>query len=106
MARTTRSTASVQEKDKSVETTTTAVLPPSRIKSKSKKRKRDSAVEHEDQPATKTVRHDTSVDEDQQEDKDNVDSTYVPPLPTSADAPLDPLNAQQILDILEMHVFY
>jgi hypothetical protein len=103
MARTTRSTATVQEKDKSVETTT-SVLPPSRTKSKSKKRKRDSVAEYEDQPVTKALRHDTGVDEDEQEEKPDLDGIYPQPLPVSADAFLDPPNAQQILDILEMCV--
>lgn len=89
MARTTRSSATVQEKDKSSDKN--QEIPPT-TKLKNKKRKRDSAVEHEDQPVNKLPRQDRD---------DELSSVDVPPTP---DTLLDPTNAQQILDILEMYV--
>lgn len=91
MARTTRSSATVTEKDKSSEKPQ-EIPPTTKLKNKNKKRKRDSAAEHDDQPATKLPRQDRD---------DELSSVDVSPSP---DTLLDPANATQILDILEMYV--
>ena len=81
---------------------------PSKPKSPTRKRKRESLAHPEDQPATKQPRNGdiTNIhtgDEQTKPPTDSVNHTSLHPKGTG-DLPLDPHIAQQILDILEMSV--
>ncbi|KAI0961100.1 hypothetical protein AcV7_000293 [Taiwanofungus camphoratus] len=89
MARATRSTV-LQEKDKSVDTT------PATRKSGSKKRKRTSIAENGDQPAAKQLRTDGSQEPDEHLEDPSRER------PGSGDVPIQPSDAEKILEVLEM----
>lgn len=91
MARATRSTV-LQEKDKSVDTT------PATRKSGSKKRKRTSIAENGDQPAAKQLRTDGSQEPDEHLEDPSRER------PGSGDVPIQPSDAEKILEVLEMCV--
>ena len=99
MARTTRSTATTQpDKDKLSPASDDALSTSLSKNKKSKKRKRDSVNEHEDQPATKLPRQEEDIShspksEDLQSPPPIISETY-----------LDSDLAQQILETLEMYV--
>ena len=81
---------------------------PSKPKSPTRKRKRESLAHPEDQPATKQPRNGDVTDshtgnEQTKPPSDSPNHTSVHPNGTG-DLPLDPHIAQQILDILEMSV--
>ena len=101
MARTTRSTTQHQEQE------LVAPLPP-RTKHASKKRKRNSLQDNDEQPATKQLRTDQSIsikDEQDTQESHTLNSLTTPPqLQNAGDVPIDPVEAQKILDILEMFV--
>ncbi|CCL98399.1 uncharacterized protein FIBRA_00394 [Fibroporia radiculosa] len=67
-------------------------------KAGSKKRKRNSTAEHDEQPAAKQARTDDSQEPEEQQPTD----TKVPDLLGSGDVPIDPSDAQKVLDVLEM----
>ena len=103
MARATRSTVAQVEKDKQGDSPSTA----SRGKAASKKRKRSSIAENDDQPATKQLRSgDVSIKEEtaSQEPEDKLREDTLPTLQIAGDVPIDAADAQKILDILEMCV--
>lgn len=100
MARATRSSATQlhNEKDKLPD-------PPSaRTKSSTKKRKRTSIADNNDHPPQKQLRSDTTIKEENQPDidDDNPTTSKVHNLPLAADVPIDPSDAQQILDIVAL----
>lgn len=99
MARATRSTTA-QEKEKVVET-----APPAR-KAASKKRKRTSIAEQPDQPAAKVVRTEDSVKEEDAADVQELqqEETAEAELPSSGDVPIQPEDAEKILEVLETYV--
>lgn len=108
MARTTRSATQHQEKDSKDQ-------PTPRNKAASKKRKRTSLAENEDQPATKQLRSDidgaSSIKEEEgSQEPENAASgsslkdTTSPQLPHAGQVPIKSSDAQKILDILEMYV--
>lgn len=102
MARATRSTVA-QEKDKQGDNSSSA----SRGKAASKKRKRSSIAENDDQPATKQLRSgDVTIKEEaaSQEPEDKLRQVVLPQLQITGDVPIDAGDAQKILDILEMCV--
>ena len=81
---------------------------PSKPKSPTRKRKRESLAHPEDQPATKQPRNGDVTDSHTSDEQtkppdDSANHTSVHPKGTG-DHPLDPHIAQQILDILEMSV--
>ncbi|KAL6300249.1 hypothetical protein BKA93DRAFT_740856 [Sparassis latifolia] len=94
MARATRSTAQL-EKDKPAD-----VGPPAR-KTGSKKRKRTSLADSGDQPAAKQVRTDIK-EEGSQEPEEHPPNAKPVQLPGSGDVPIEPSDAEKILDVLEM----
>ena len=102
MARTTRSTATTAttqpDKDKLSPTSDDAQSTPPSKNKKSKKRKRDSVIEHEDQPVTKLPR--------QEEDTSHSPKTedLQSPPPIISETYLDSDLAHQILETLEMYV--
>jgi len=102
MARTTRSTATTAttqpDKDKLLLANDDAQSASLSKNKKSKKRKRDSVIEHEDQPAAKLPRQD--------EDTPHSSKTEDPqsPSPTISETYLDSDLAHQILETLEMYV--
>ena len=102
MARTTRSTATTattqQDKDKLPPANDDAQSPPLSKNKKSKKRKRDSVIEHEDQPATKLPRQ----DEDTPRSPRTEDLQSPPPI--ISETYLDSDLAHQILETLEVYV--
>jgi hypothetical protein len=106
MARATRSSAQQgQEIDKQSEYSTTATP---RGKAVSKKRKRTSIAENDDQPALKQLRSgDVAVKEEGsgQEPDSIPDTDKLPELQNAGDVSIDDGDAQKILDILEMCVF-
>lgn len=101
MARATRSSATQLhgEKDKLVD-------PPAstRTKPSTKKRKRTSLADNDDHPPPKQLRADTAIKEESQLDidGDNTSSSKLQNLPLAADVPIDPSDAQQILNILAL----
>ena len=102
MARATRSSAQqVQETDKQSDSG-------SRGKAASKKRKRTSIAENNDQPAANQLRSgDVSIKEEggSQEPEGISSVDKLPELQNAGDVPIDDGDAQKILDILEMCVF-
>jgi hypothetical protein len=99
MARTTRSTVTTQpDKDKLSPASDDAPSTSLSKNKKSKKRKRDSVNEHEDQPATKLPRQ----EEDTSHSPKSEDLQSPPPIIT--ETYLDSDLAQQILETLEMYV--
>lgn len=103
MARATRSTVA-QEKDKLGDSSSAA----SRGKAASKKRKRTSIVENDDQPAAKQLRSDITIKEEtaSQEPEDKLMEDTFPTLQMAGDVAIDSEDAQKILDILEMCVYF
>lgn len=101
MARATRSSVA-QEKDKQGDNSSVT----SRGKVASKKRKRSSITENDDQPATKQLRSGdvTIKEETSQEPEDKLREDAFPALQNAGDVPVDAADAQKILDILEMYV--
>jgi hypothetical protein len=102
MARATRSSAQQgQETEKQIESATP------RGKPASKKRKRTSIAENDDQPATKQLRSgDVSIKEEGGgQGLDGIPGVdKLPDLQNAGDVPIDDADAQKILDILEMWV--
>lgn len=102
MARTTRSTATTAttqpDKDKLPPASDDAHSTPLSKNKQSKKRKRDSVIEHEDQPATKLPRQ----DEDTPHSPKTEDLQSPPPV--ISETYLDSNLAHQILETLEMCV--
>jgi len=102
MARATRSTTQQQEKEKEKHSDPAVVVP--RAKLVSKKRKRASISNDEDQPSSKQLRTDwdmkveTSSEPDQTLSKEDMS----PHLPYAGDMSIDPADSQKILDVLEM----
>ena len=100
MARTTRSTATTAtthpDKDKLPPAGDDAQSTTSKNK-KSKKRKRDSVIEHEDQPATKLARQDEDIPP-----SPKTEDLQSPP-PIISETYLDSDLAHQILETLEMY---
>jgi len=96
MARTTRSAAQQQDKDKHQD----PVLA-QRAKPTTKKRKRVSLPD-EDQPAPKQHRGENGIKEESTDDK--FSKPKFPELDYVANVPLDPIFAQKVLEILEMFV--
>ncbi|EIW86379.1 hypothetical protein CONPUDRAFT_140961 [Coniophora puteana RWD-64-598 SS2] len=102
MARATRSTTNQQEKDK---------LPTTRpTKQTNKKRKRTSLPTDEDQPASKQPKSENGIKSEQAQDPEEPtpapepESDQKPALSSisfAGDDPIDPLDAQKILDVLE-----
>lgn len=88
MARATRSSA---DKGKQQD------VAPTIRKAGSKKRKRNPTAEHDEQPAPKQARTD-----DNQESEEQPTDIKVPDLLGSGDVPIDPSDAQKVLDVLEM----
>jgi hypothetical protein len=101
MARATRSSAQQgQETEKQIDSATP------RGKAGSKKRKRTSIAENDDQPAVKQPRsNDVSIKEGSQELDGIPAANKLPELQNAGDLPIDDADAQKILDILEMWVF-
>jgi hypothetical protein len=103
MARATRSSAQQgQETEKQIDSATP------RGKAGSKKRKRTSIAENDDQPAAKQLRSsDVSIKEEggSQELNGIPTADKLPELQNAGDVPIDDADAQKILDILEMWVF-
>ncbi|KIJ68773.1 hypothetical protein HYDPIDRAFT_173418 [Hydnomerulius pinastri MD-312] len=98
MARTTRSAAHNQEKDKQPDPTTSG-----RAKSSTKKRKRTSLTADDDQPAQKQIRSENSIKEEHgQDDDQKFDKGKLPELELAGDVPIDPSDAQKVLDILQL----
>ncbi|KAH7883926.1 hypothetical protein F5I97DRAFT_1617696 [Phlebopus sp. FC_14] len=98
MARTTRSAAQLQEKDKQPDSTTTG-----RGKSATKKRKRSSLADTDDQPRPKQHRSENGIKEEQQlDDQEKFTKIKLPQLELSGDVPISPSDAQKILEILEL----
>ena len=97
MARTTRS-ATTQEKEKTINH-----AQPAR-KGAPRKRKRSSLSEPADQPATKQSRVDGDVKEEAPPDPDEPQPAEPahPEPPSSGDVPIQPDDAEKILEILEM----
>jgi hypothetical protein len=80
----------------------------SRAKAASKKRKRTSIADIEDQPATKQLRNgdfDIKEEGSSQEPEGIPPMDKLPELQNAADAPINDADAQKILDILEMCFF-
>jgi len=104
MARATRSsTQQGQETDKQSDSAMAAT----RGKAASKKRKRTSIAENNDQPAAKQLRSgDISIKEEGgSQEPDSISSANkLPDLQNAGDVPIDDNDAQKILDILEMCV--
>jgi hypothetical protein len=105
MARATRSITQQQEKEK--EKLSSDIAPSAHtLKPKpatTKKRKRNSVPDNDVQPATKQLRIDLTIkDEDSQEPEGML--TKLPHLQEAGDVPIDSVNAQKILEILEMSV--
>lgn len=99
MARTTRSTATTQpDKDKLSPASDDAQSTSFSKNKKSKKRKRDSVNEHEDQPATKLPRQEEDISH-----SPKTEDLQSPP-PIISETYLDSDLAQQILETLEMYV--
>lgn len=98
MARATRSTTA-HEKEKPAE------APPLARKAASKKRKRPSAAgDPSDQPASKLARTDDAVKEEDVQDMEEIPAEEAKPeLPSSGDVPLQPEDAEKILEVLEMY---
>jgi hypothetical protein len=102
MARATRSTAQHHEKEKEKHPDNTpATL---RNKPASKKRKRGSILDNGDQPAVKQLRTDATVKAEDSLEPESFADTKIPQLQNAGDVPIDPTDAQKILDILEMYV--
>ncbi|KAH7914449.1 hypothetical protein BJ138DRAFT_1079332 [Hygrophoropsis aurantiaca] len=98
MARATRSATHHQEKDKQIDQ---AANP--RGKASTKKRKRTSLAETDEQPATKQLRAENGLKQEGTPDSEEpLSKIKVPDLEPVADVPIDPLDAQKILDILEL----
>jgi hypothetical protein len=106
MARATRSSAQqAQESDKQSEY---SIAASPRGKAPSKKRKRTSIAENDDQPPPKQLRSgDVAIKEEEggQEPKGVPEMDRLPELQNSGDVPINDGDAQKILDILEMCVF-
>ncbi|KDQ54889.1 hypothetical protein JAAARDRAFT_38005 [Jaapia argillacea MUCL 33604] len=105
MARATRSTVQQQEREKP--TDPVPLPPPPRIKAGSKKRKRLSNVngDVDGQPAAKQLKGDAAVKEEQVAEGDMaeaLDENSELELQSAGDLPLNPPDAEKILDILEM----
>jgi hypothetical protein len=104
MARTTRSTATTTatqpDKDNLSPVSDDAQSTSLSKNKKSKKRKRDSVIEHEDQPATKLPRQEEDIAR-----SPKTEDLQSPP-PTTPETYLDSDLAHQILETLEMHVNY
>ncbi|KIK99899.1 hypothetical protein PAXRUDRAFT_822265 [Paxillus rubicundulus Ve08.2h10] len=97
MARATRSATQHHEKDRQPDPSTSA-----RGKSSTKKRKRASLADNDDQPAQKQLRTESAIkEENPQDDDDKFNKRKLPELELAGDVPIDPLDAQKILDILE-----
>lgn len=92
MARTTRSNAN-QPSEKSV------AVPPPKAKPAGKKRKRVSAIDPDELPASKQQRTAAAVKD---EASPPPDDDQLPQLPLAADVPVHPDDARRILDVLEM----
>ncbi|KAF8845437.1 hypothetical protein BDN67DRAFT_1065294 [Paxillus ammoniavirescens] len=98
MARATRSATQHHEKDKQPDPSTSA-----RGKSSTKKRKRTSLADNDDQPAQKQLRTENAIkEENPQDDDDKFNKRKPPELELAGDVPIDPSDAQKILDILEL----
>lgn len=107
MARATRSTTQNQEKEKDKQTdSASATALPLRPKATSKKRKRTSIPESDDQPAAKQSRTDVAIkDEGSPEPEGQLQKEHTSAqLQNAGEVPIDPVDAQKILDILEMCV--
>lgn len=101
MARATRSSATHlhSEKDKLTD------LPSStRTKTFTKKRKRTSIQDNDDHPPPKQLRSDSAIKQENHldTDDDNPARSKLQNLQLTADVPIDPSDAQQILDILTL----
>jgi hypothetical protein len=98
MARATRSATQHHEKDKQPDPSTS-----SRGKSSTKKRKRTSLADNDDQPTQKQLRTENAIkEENPQDDDDKFNKRKLPELEFAGDVPIDPSDAQKILDILEL----
>lgn len=110
MARATRSSAA-HEKDKQTEpTATTAVVSARGKAAASKKRKRTSIADGDDQPASKQLRSgDVSIKEEggaSLEPEEQPGAEKLADLQHVGDVPINDNDAQKILDILEMCVYF
>ncbi|KAH7929363.1 hypothetical protein BV22DRAFT_1057123 [Leucogyrophana mollusca] len=98
MARATRSATQHQEKDKQPDQVSAV-----RGKAASKKRKRTSLAENDEQPATKQLRGENGIKQEGSADgEETLARSRIPDLESAADVPIDPLDAQKLLDILEL----
>jgi hypothetical protein len=108
MARATRSTALHQEKGKEKEklhsdSPTVPVTPRSKLPTK--KRKRGSIQDTEDQPAVKQLRPDPALKPEGSVEPDSslLKDSNLPRLQNAGDVSIDPSDARKILDVLEMY---
>ncbi|KAF9229688.1 hypothetical protein BS17DRAFT_799173 [Gyrodon lividus] len=98
MARATRSATQHHEKDKQPDPSTSA-----RGKSSTKKRKRTSLPDNDDQPAQKQFRIENAIkEENPQDDDDKFNKRKLSELELAGNVPIDPSDAHKILDILEL----
>ncbi|KAF9243769.1 hypothetical protein BU15DRAFT_42734 [Melanogaster broomeanus] len=99
MARATRSATHHQEKDKQPDPSTSA-----RGKASTKKRKRTSIADNDDQPAQKQFRSENGIKEEipQDDDDPKFNKGKLPELDLAGDVPIHSSDAQKILDILEL----
>ncbi|THH17222.1 hypothetical protein EW146_g3546 [Bondarzewia mesenterica] len=103
MARATRSAK--QQDDKPKDLLTDVTNPgPARVKGASKKRKRASIAEHEDQPASKLPRNGEAVIKEEEQGESAIAENELEPLEFqgAGDVSMNSEDAQRILDILEM----
>lgn len=99
MARATRSTAALQhEKDRLSDPSSLV-----RARQSTKKRKRISLADNDDQPPLKQRHAENAVKEEQNlDDDEKLSSRRLHDLDLAADVPIDPSDAQKILDILAL----
>jgi hypothetical protein len=104
MARATRSTVHNHEKEKEKEKHPENTLTTIRNKPLSKKRKRGSILDNQDQPLAKQLRPDATIKAEDSLEPDSFSDSKVPHLQNAGDVSIDPVDAHKILDILEMYV--
>ncbi|KAG1716775.1 hypothetical protein ID866_373 [Astraeus odoratus] len=100
MARATRSAAAQhhQERDRQPDPSTAT-----RPKPSTKKRKRPSLPDNDDQPPPKQHLAENGIKDERNDDTDeNLSVRKLPDLELAGDVPMDPSDAQQILDILDL----
>ena len=104
MARATRSAK--QQDDKSKGKQSDVPIPtPTRAKAVSKKRKRTSIAENDERPAVKMPRNGDAAVKEEDHDEDHNAEQKPTETQGAGDVPMDSVDAQHILDILEMCVW-